>query len=128
MLNVWRRIGEILCEKYDMEFVTENAAQAAAKSFHYILLLDASGSMKGQPWRDLLSGVEEFIKIRVDAGSFDQATIITFSDQAKYTYVDEDIKSINLNQINFSGGNTDFSKAFDLVIKTIQNTQSKCSD
>ncbi|CAF4946500.1 unnamed protein product, partial [Rotaria sp. Silwood1] len=48
-LNVWSRIGKLLCEKYDMKFVTENTAQATAKPLHYILLLDAYGSMNGEP-------------------------------------------------------------------------------
>jgi uncharacterized protein YegL len=126
-LNVWSRIGEKLCEKYDMEFVTENTAQAVAKPFHYILLLDASGSMMGQPWKDLLEGVKEFIKIRIDAGSSDRMTIIVFNNCASYAYVNEDIKSIDTTQIKFRSGGTDFGSAFDLVIKIIQSAQFQSS-
>ncbi|CAF3979690.1 unnamed protein product [Rotaria magnacalcarata] len=126
-LNVWSRIGELLCEKYDMEFVTENTAQATAKPLHYILLLDASGSMDGEPWRNLLEGVREFIKIRVDSGSSDRITIIVFDSHAKYAYFNEEMKSIDITKIEFTNGGTDFSNAFDLVIKTIRNTQSQTS-
>jgi uncharacterized protein YegL len=126
-LNVWSRIGEHLCEKYDMQFVTENTAQAVAKPFHYILLLDASGSMDGEPWKNLLDGVEEFIKIRIDSGSSDRLTIIVFNDNATYAYFNEDIKSIDIAKIKFTGGRTDFGNAFDLVIKTIRNTQVQSS-
>ncbi|CAF1618372.1 unnamed protein product [Rotaria magnacalcarata] len=126
-LNVWSRIGELLCEKYDMEFVTENTAQATAKPFHYILLLDASGSMSGEPWRNLLDGVREFLKIRVDSGSSDRITIIVFDSQAKYAYFNEDMKSIDITQIKFTDGGTDFGNAFDLVIKAIRNTQIQSS-
>jgi uncharacterized protein YegL len=126
-LNVWSRIGERLCDKYDMEFVTENTAQATAKPFHYILLLDASGSMQGEPWRNLLEGVREFIKIRVDSGSSDRITIIVFDSHATYAYFNEDIKSIDITQIKFTNGGTDFGNAFDLVIKTIQNRQMSTS-
>jgi uncharacterized protein YegL len=126
-LNVWGRIGELLCEKYDMEFVTENTAQAVAKPFHYILLLDASGSMDGEPWKNLLAGVREFIKIRVDSGSSDRITIIVFDSNAKYAYFNEDIKSIDISQIQFTNGGTDFGNAFDLVIKTIRSTQMQSS-
>jgi uncharacterized protein YegL len=126
-LNVWSRIGEQLCEKYDMEFVTENTAQATAKPFHYILLLDASGSMNGEPWKNLLDGVREFIMIRVDSGSSDRITIIVFDSNASYAYFNEDIKSIDIAQIKFTNGGTDFGNAFDLAIKTIRNTQLQSS-
>jgi uncharacterized protein YegL len=126
-LNVWSRIGELLCLKYDMQFVTENTAQAAAKPLHYILLLDASGSMSGEPWRNLLDGVKEFIKIRVDSGSLDRVTIIVFDSHASYAYFNEDIKLIDITQIKFTNGGTCFDKAFDLVIKTIRNTQARNS-
>jgi len=126
-LNVWSRIGEKLCQKYDMKFVTENTPQAVAKPFHYILLLDASGSMKGKPWKDLLDGVKEFIKIRIDSESPDRMTVIVFDSHASYAFFDEDVKSINIDKINFTGGGTNFSNAFDLVIKTIENTQFQSS-
>ncbi|CAF1241505.1 unnamed protein product [Didymodactylos carnosus] len=105
----------------------ENTAQAAAKSFHYILLLDASGSMSGEPLSNLLDGVREFIKIRVDSGSSDRITIIVFNSNAKYAYFNEDMKSIDITKIEFTSGRTDFGNAFDLVIKTIRNTQMQSS-
>ncbi|CAF3963734.1 unnamed protein product [Rotaria sordida] len=126
-LNVWSRIGELLCDKYGMEFVTENTPQATAKPFHYILLLDASGSMNGEPWSNLLDGVREFIKIRVDSNSSDHVTVIVFNDYATYACFNEDIKSVDITQIKYKGGNTNFEKAFDLVIETIRRTQSQSS-
>ena len=107
-----------------MEFVTENTAQATAKPFHYTLLLDASGSMNDEPWKNLLDGVREFIKIRIDSSSSDRITIIVFDS---HTYVDEDIKSVDIPQITFTNGGTDFGNAFDLVIKTIRSTQLQSS-
>ena len=65
-LNVWSKIGSRLCQKYYMKYVTENTPQAASKPFHYVLMLDASGSMDGKPWNDLMDGVKEFVKIRTD--------------------------------------------------------------
>ena len=110
-----------------MEFVTENTAQATAKPFHYTLLLDASGSMNDEPWKNLLDGVREFIKIRIDSSSSDRITIIVFDSHTKYAYVDEDIKSVDIPQITFTNGGTDFGNAFDLVIKTIRSTQLQSS-
>ncbi|CAF3072931.1 unnamed protein product, partial [Rotaria sp. Silwood2] len=123
-LNVWSKIGRRLCERYDMTFVTENTPQAAPKPFHYILLLDASGSMNGKPWENLLEGVKEFIKIRTDSNAADRMTIIVFDDNAKYAYFNVDIKTIDIIQIKFTNGLTDFGKAFDLVVKAIQDIQT----
>ena len=126
-LHVWSRIGEKLCEKYQMKFVQQNTSQATAKSFHYILLLDASGSMKVGPWKNLLEGVKEFIKIRLASGLADRITIIVFNDNANYAYFNEDIKSIDIKKISFTGGGTDFTKAFDMVIDVMQKVQSQSS-
>ena len=124
-LNVWSKIGRRLCEMYDMKFVTENTPQAAPKPFHYILMLDASGSMglnKHKPWNDLLSGVKEFLNVRIDCGSQDRITIITFHNQATYACFNADIKTVNISNIECTKGGTDFGEAFDLVIETIKNT------
>ncbi|CAF1130118.1 unnamed protein product [Didymodactylos carnosus] len=122
-LNVWSRIGPRLCKMYDMKFVTENTPQAAPKPFHYILLLDASGSMEGEPWKNLLDGVKEFINIRIESNAADRMTIIVFDDNAKFAYYNVDIKTTDINRIQFTHGNTNFSNAFDLVVKTMQMAQ-----
>ena len=125
LLNVWHRVGKRLCTKYDMEFVTEN--HFGANEFHYILLLDASSSMKGSPWKNLLDGVKEFLNIRITNGSSDKVTIIVFNSQASYAYLDEDVQSIDIGKINYRGGGTDFTNAFDLVIKTIHTSRTSIS-
>ncbi len=126
-LSVWSRIGRRLCEQHDMKFVTENTRLAAPKSFHYILLLDASGSMGGTPWNDLLNGVREFINIRADCGTTDRVTIIVFDHHAKYAYYNADIKTIDIAKIEFTNGGTSFSTAFDLVVKAMQTLQVQTS-
>jgi uncharacterized protein YegL len=126
-LNVWSRIGKHLCQEYNMKFVTENTPQPAPRSFHYILLLDASGSMNGEPWSDLLNGVKEFINIRVNSGSTDRITIVTFDHNATYAYINADIKTIDITKIQFTNGATDFGKAFDLVIQIMQYLQLQIS-
>ena len=122
LLNVWHRVGKRLCAKHDMEFVTEN--HFIANQFHYILLLDASGSMEGTPWKHLLDAVKEFLNMRITNCSSYRVTVIVFNDQASYAYVDEDIQSVDIGQINYKGGGTNFANAFDLVIKTIQSSQT----
>jgi len=122
-LDVWSKIGERLCEKYKMKFVTANTAQAAPKPFHYILMLDASGSMSGRPWNNLLDGVKEFIKIRMDSDLADRITIVVFDDNATYAFFNVDIKTIDITKIKFTNGSTDFGNAFNLVIRAMQSVQ-----
>jgi uncharacterized protein YegL len=120
-LHVWGKIGKLLCEQYDMKFVTHNTPQAAAAAFHYVLLLDASGSMNGNPWNALLQAVKEFIKIRIDSGAADRITIIVFDRNAKCDIFNVEAKAVDFTKIKYTGGGTDFSKAFELVVTTIKN-------
>lgn len=126
-LHVWSNIGERLCSKYEMKFVKQNTPQPPPKPFHYILLLDASGSMDGVPWQNLLHGVKEFIKIRIDSNTADRITIIVFADDAKYADTNVDLKSFDLDKIIFTNGGTNFEKAFKLVVQTIKNVSSSNS-
>ncbi|CAF3876452.1 unnamed protein product [Rotaria sp. Silwood1] len=130
LLNVWSKIGAILCKMYEMKFVTQNTPQAAPKPFHYILVLDSSGSMgikNGKPWKDLLDGVKEFVNVRTESGSADRITIITFENHATYAYYNVDIKTIDVNNIQFMNGGTHFGNAFNLVILTIKSMEEKNS-
>ena len=130
LLNLWSKIGVRLCEDHGMKFVTENTPQTAPKPFHYVLLLDSSGSMginNRKPWNDLLDGVKEFINIRLDSGAADRVTIITFDQQAKYVYFNNDMKSIDITKILFTKGCTNFGSAFDLVVKTINSVGAQAS-
>lgn len=126
-LDVWGKIGSRLCEKYQMNFVKENTPQAAPKPFHYILLLDASGSMGGKPWKNLLDGVNEFVKIRMDSNTADRITIIVFDDTARYAYSNVDMKTVNTAQIKFTNGMTDFGNAFKLVIRAMESVPAQNS-
>ncbi|RLN49418.1 hypothetical protein BBJ28_00012661, partial [Nothophytophthora sp. Chile5] len=48
--------------------------------FHHVLVLDGSGSMRGQPWFDLLGACEEFLINRLnDGGQNDVVSVITFN-------------------------------------------------
>jgi hypothetical protein len=94
-LGVWAKIGLELCGKYGMKFVTTNILRPIEEiPLHHILLLDGSGSMKGQLWNDLLDGVKEFLKYRLLRNSANRISII------------------NLSIIAFPNGSTNFTNAF----------------
>ncbi|RLN79697.1 hypothetical protein BBJ28_00005890 [Nothophytophthora sp. Chile5] len=51
--------------------------------FHHVLALDGSGSMRGQPWFDLLGACEEFVINRLnDGGQNDVVSAVTFNHES----------------------------------------------
>jgi uncharacterized protein YegL/GTPase SAR1 family protein len=128
-LWVWGKIGPELCEKYGMKFVTTNTLRPVEHfSLHYILLLDGSGSMTGQPWKDLLDGIKEFLKCRLSRNSVDRISIIVFSSIAKIVYFNETISNIDLSTITFPSGNTNFANAFATVHSVITRAKEQTSN
>ncbi|CAF2083948.1 unnamed protein product [Rotaria magnacalcarata] len=125
-LTVWQRIGPHLCEKFQIKYVTHNTAQKIVpEPFHYILLLDGSGSMKGEKWNDLMKAVKEFLKLRNALKVQDRITIIVFSERTEIVYSDERIQDINVDRILYHGGGTSFHFAFECVNKCITQTKQK---
>jgi uncharacterized protein YegL len=115
-LTIWIKIGPILCEQYGMTYVTHNSSlKVTHQSFHYILLLDGSGSMKGQRWNHLIEAVKEFLKRRTELATNDRITIIVFTESAKIIYLNKEIRDIDVKDIIFPAGNTSFGAAFRCV-------------
>jgi uncharacterized protein YegL len=126
-LNIWTKIGQEICQKYNMKYVVFNTIQQDVikyESFHWILLLDGSGSMAGRPWKDLLQAVDDFLKHRLVLNTTDRITIIIFSDQADYACYNEEIQNVNLNNIGSPKGGTSFAKAFECVNECIKRTKT----
>ncbi|DAZ99732.1 TPA: hypothetical protein N0F65_003519 [Lagenidium giganteum] len=52
--------------------------------FHHVFVLDCSGSMSGDPWASLLSGVNKYIRNRIANGDVnDVVSIVTFDYRAE---------------------------------------------
>ncbi|CAF1344064.1 unnamed protein product [Rotaria sordida] len=104
-----------------MKYVKYNTTlNIVHESFHYILLLDGSGSMSGQRWKDLMNAVQEFLKRRSELNTYDRISIIVFSSTANIIYSNEDIQNINVNNISYPGGDTSFHDAFECVDRCIK--------
>ena len=123
-LHVWSKIGEDFCNAHNMKFVTFNTAQPSAAAFHYILLLDSSGSMSGDRWTNLLAATNVLIQARIHDGADDRITIIPFHGSAKYFCVDEKLKNVNVQGITLPNGGTAFGPAFKLVADVIDKQKS----
>lgn len=121
-LTVWGRIGPTLCTQHGMNFVTMNTTAAPVpQSFHYILLLDRSGSMStNQRWTHLMDAVNKFLQLRKDLKTKDSFTIITFSSAASAVFENKPIGDINTASLGSPGGGTSFSEAFKCVKETIK--------
>ena len=127
-LTVWAKVGKEICRKYKMNFVLNNTIQPVEhQSFHYILLLDGSGSMAGTPWNDLLSGVREFIRLRLSAGSNDRVTIIVFSSNATIAHFNKPMNDPDLMTINFLGRDTNFAETFTTLHSAISRANQQAA-
>jgi uncharacterized protein YegL len=125
-LTVWEKIGSKLCEKFQMKYVTYNTSQRIShQAFHYILLLDGSGSMGGDRWEHLMKAVQEFLTRRDTLKAGDRITIIIFSEAAKIAFFDEEIQNIDVTRIQYPGGGTSFNAALACVNKCITKSKSK---
>ncbi|CAF2128208.1 unnamed protein product [Rotaria magnacalcarata] len=122
---IWSKIGPVLCGNKDyypdMVFVENNEAHPE----HFILLLDNSGSMWGEPWKKLLEAVEKFIDIRKSSLTADHISIIMFGDSAKLACCFEDLKTFGvLSKIKEYegkvGGGTAFGPPVLLISKAIE--------
>jgi uncharacterized protein YegL len=125
-LVVWSKIGKELCRKYNMKYVIYNRSlNINHESFHYILLLDGSGSMAGQRWQHLMNAVQEFLTRRSALNTSDRISIIVFSSSANLVYSDEVIQLINVNDIAYPNGETSFRAAFESVNNCITDSRRK---
>ena len=123
-LTVWSRIGQGLCLKYGMKFVMANTLRSIEHmSYHYILLLDGSGSMHGKPWQDLLDGVREFVGYRLSIDSNDRFSIIIFSAHANIVYFNQEADCVDLSMVQFPGTQTNFAEAFSTVHSVITQAE-----
>lgn len=126
-LTLWAKIGQQLCDNYNMKYVLFNTAPestVAYESFHWILVLDSSGSMAGKPWKDLSEALEQFLSNRKTLNTTDRITIITFSDTADFTYFNEEIGNIKVGSFDSPSGGTDFHLPFMRVNECIQRFQT----
>ncbi|CAF3322623.1 unnamed protein product [Rotaria sp. Silwood2] len=136
-VSIWKRIGRKLCVHFGngMTFVEKNTPLPIS---HFILVLDHSGSMNERngipsektPWEHLLQAVEAFLKVRKRQIAFaDHITVIVFGNRAERIYNLEKLKNIDVERLNIPneicGGGTYYSAAFQMVIKTLEEVNSR---
>ena len=128
--KIWKKIGPYLCGKYKMDFVMKNTPQEINHpSYHFILLLDASASMFGERWNDLIRAVETFIKSRISMKTNDRLTIIVFADGTETPYENADLHTIEIEKIPFFDHlKTDFLLAFKTLNECLTRSRKNSAN
>ena len=127
-LTLWEKIGNTLCQKHGMTYVTHNTTpRLKHRSYHSVFLLDASGSMVGQRWKDLMSAMKSFLERRKELETDDRITIIRFNSTANVIYSNQDISNIDIGSIQAADSKTgtSFSKAFKCVNRSLDELKTK---
>lgn len=118
----WTLIGKRICqERYKdskMKYVEYNQAiidnqkvkQALPKN--YIYMIDSSGSMHGDRWKDLLNSLKKTLGQICAINTNSKVTILNFSSSVKDEYVSAAASSINVEALTFQGQGTNFEAAF----------------
>ncbi|CAK65435.1 unnamed protein product (macronuclear) [Paramecium tetraurelia] len=123
----WKNNGKEFCqyrfsrEGKEFKFVENQVEIQAAQqpSFHYIILLDDSGSMSGDRFNQAQNGLISSLSSAKDNQNI-RVTIIIFNDNARCVV---DSQTINMqtikNAVVCNGGGTSFQSAFQLAYQKI---------
>lgn len=102
----------------------ENAESGNSGSFHFILILDDSGSMSGQRFNLAKDGASKFlVKLKEIEGTLPKltVTIIIFNSSARCVEERQKVKPVEQsNKIVYNGGGTEFGQPLDLSFKIAQ--------
>ncbi|GLD98801.1 hypothetical protein PINS_up007519 [Pythium insidiosum] len=83
---------------------------------HHVFVLDASGSMSGSPWQNLMGAYTEYINNRIsDQATTDLVSVITFDNSARIQYDAVRIASMRTAQVHYTGGGTSYSSGLRLA-------------
>jgi uncharacterized protein with von Willebrand factor type A (vWA) domain len=111
-----------------MKYVTHNTPRKIVhESYHFILLLDASGSMGGDRWNNLMEAVREFVRRRRELQTDDRITVIVFANKAQTPIKDQEIQNVDLQNIYYLDGGTSFKSAFACVNDCLTEFKPKIS-
>ena len=81
----------------------------------FVLCLDASGSMTGRPWKDLINAVHTFVLQRLAITSKDMLSIAIHNHQTRIAAEYEPMSSFSQSWLSFAGAGNNFSIALNVA-------------
>ena len=123
-LRAWRKVGPRFCKRYGTRFTEHGEASSSVNGppTHWLLILDSSPSMVGEPWLGLKEAVKALL-LKLEGAKQDRFTIIQFSGTAwiEMTYEANPIVQEAFESVAPRGGYTSFQAglecARDAVLK-----------
>eukprot|EP01006_Ploeotia_vitrea_P050435 TRINITY_DN67461_c1_g2_i1.p1 TRINITY_DN67461_c1_g2~~TRINITY_DN67461_c1_g2_i1.p1 ORF type:complete len:645 (+),score=93.26 TRINITY_DN67461_c1_g2_i1:121-2055(+) len=106
---------------------TKGNMVASTEKFHFIFVLDESGSMQGRPWAALVTAYRTFLAQRVtDQGqpTDDLVSVISFASHARIQFSHQPMATVSRNLSHQSGG-TSYKPAIDQVFNVINTPGCK---
>lgn len=105
-------------------FMCSHTAETGA--FHHVFVLDCSGSMRGDPWVQLIKAVRGYINNRIVKGALnDLVSVVTFGDRGVIEFEAVDILSAQRRDIPFRGGGTFYCNGLNPASTIISRNQSR---
>ncbi|CAK4103689.1 unnamed protein product [Aphanomyces euteiches] len=100
---------------------------AARGNVHHIFVLDASGSMNGDPWIDLTEAVNGYlldhVKMKgIDCG--DLVSVVTFSSGAEISFEGKSLASMLNTPIHFRDGGTNYDAGLRCVNEVLSRNSN----
>jgi len=122
-IEIWNLIGNEVCDRRAKNGKPTNFKKAKPEDNprkfeseqvergHFIIMLDASGSMSGNPWNQLVDSVRDFMGIlqeRESQMNNAKVSIIRYSSQSEVIFREVQPDPALADQIEFTSGGTDF--------------------
>ncbi|ETL47242.1 hypothetical protein L916_02992 [Phytophthora nicotianae] len=90
---------------------------------HHVFVLDCSGSMRGEPWQELVSGVRGYLRSRLATGvTQDIVSVVTFGARGIIEFEAVPINSAPSRRIDFHGGGTFYSNGLSQANAILSRT------
>ena len=92
-----------------------------SKTFHWVLALDKSYSMRGQPWQDVMVSTKSFMRSRGSVSTGEKYSIVIYGSRALVGEEFQDVANFNPQSMTTldAGGGTNFSVALSTADEVI---------
>ena len=97
------------------------ACHHETKTFHWVFTLDKSGSMRGQPWQDVINATLSFMRSRACVSSAEKYSVIVYDKQANIAEEYGDVANYDQQSLLKvkAWGQTNFSAALSTADQLI---------